>query len=781
MTDREERESTPTRKDHHANEQLPGFTSREMSRRDFGQILAGIALLPALPAYSTNGEANLSDLNPGQEKTGARLPSETSGDSSLFEHTQDGSFRWNVGNRFFNQQLSLKQGRFTCTSLQFNSNDREWIHPSGTSDEFCVEISKPGDAPQALVGQDSWTYLHHSVKNGDRGWNHLTIEMKPASLPIEIQRHYLWRPELPLLRQYTTIKNSGSEVMVVHRLDCFRLRVSPLPDSLELCWINNFCRAMRPDPGNPIHYCSIDDNIETYLRTGPYSPDFAWFCLRLPGKSEGLIGGWEWSGPMAVAIGEMKDPCLIHGGLDAEGMAEPLEPGSSLDSPIGWYGFYSGDLDAAAALSHNLIRTGLAPSLPESDYPWVGYCSWSASLDENSPFNEKETHPWFPTEKNLLSQVEAAAELGCEFFLWDHGWFPQKGNWWCDPRRFPQGPKPLVDAVKKKGMKLGLWFGFGNADETSEVIRAHPDWLATYGGKPIPDAFFTRTAASVWNTRIICLAHRPAREWVKQQLVRVIEQFELDWLKHDFDLITICQDRHHTHTPGDGRLAACEGFYEIMDFVRQRFPRLICENWMNNSAAPDYGVVQRHHMQLIGDAYKAFALRQMVYGHIQVFPLDRQQRYIRFEHSEGDLKTMFRSGAIGGPLTLLSDPRRLPEEKRVLLKEEISLYKKIRRFFKGKAYRLIGRPHPRGWDAFELYDESRGDGVLYAFRNHHPAPRQEVILKGIDPNQNYRVTYHDRQEEKNLAGKQMMTSGIPVVLPEENSTELILFSSAPFR
>jgi hypothetical protein len=80
-----------------------------------------------------------------------------------------------------------------------------------------------------------------------------------------------------------------------------------------------------------------------------------------------------------------------------------------------------------------------------------------------------------------------------------------------------------------------------------------------------------------------------------------------------------------------------------------------------------------------------------------------------------------------------------------------------------------------------LYDEKRGEGALYVFRNNHPSKRQNIILKGIDPARNYLVTYHDRQTAGKFPGNQLVTSGIPVELPEENSTELILFSSAPAR
>jgi alpha-galactosidase len=478
---------------------------------------------------------------------------------------------------------------------------------------------------------------------------------------------------------------------------------------------------------------------------------------------------------MVVRFSGSTDPCLIEGGLDPDGMAEPLLPGATMKAPTGWYGFFEGDQDDAAALCQELVRHSLGPDLPAKDFPWVGYCTWAPAIDEaRNPHNEPGTHPWFPTEKNVLSQVDAAADLGCELFLWDYGWFPRVGDWWFDPARFPEGPKPVVQAVHRLGLKLGLWFGFGNATADSQVVREHPDWLAEYHGKPIPDDFFIRTGASTWKTRILCLAHRPAREWVKEQLARVVDAAELDWLKHDFDLLTYCQSRHHTHTPGDGRIAACEGFYEIMDLVRSRYPKLVCEHWMNDSATPDFGVLQRHHVQLIGDAYRAFSLRQMVYGHSQIFPLDRQHRYLRLEDSEGDLTNTLQSSMIGGPWTLLSDPRLLEAERKAILNREIGLYKRFRHLFAtARVYRLIGRPHPRGWDATELWDESLGEGIVYVFRGQHPSSTCQLKLRGLDRNSKYGSRFLRAERTLEAPGSALSSEGLRVEIPKTGACELI--------
>ncbi|MCW5980411.1 MAG: alpha-galactosidase [Bryobacteraceae bacterium] len=682
--------------------------------------------------------------------------------------------RWEFGNGVIRQEVALEQGRYFCRSLLNRGTKREWLHPAIGSDEFLFEFAGADAKPETLTGQGPWKLARHEA-----GENEFAIELDHASHPLRVRRRYWWNSTLPVVRSQTTVVNRGGETLSIRRLDTFRLRIGPSTEPLELAWMNNYGRGMKPNPGNPIHRRTIGENVRHYVRTGPYSPDCAWFSLAMPGTAEGLAGGWEWSGPMAVAFGDNNDPCLIHGGLDPDGMSEPLAPGGTFTAPAAWYGFYEGDLDDAAELSRRLIREWLAPPLPANDYPWVGYCSWACSLEEDSPYH-RGAHPWFPTEENLLSQVDAAAELGCDLFLWDYGWFPKVGDWWCDPARFPNGPRTVTDAIKRRGMKVGLWVGFGNADEDSKVIREHPDWLATYGGAPIPDKFFTRTAASVWRTRTVCLAHKPAREWVKTQLQRVVEDFQLDWLKHDFDLITICQSRGHTHTPGDGRIAACEGFYEIMDFVRARFPSLICENWMNNSATPDYGVVQRHHTQLIGDAYAPFLLRQMVWGHSQMFPLDRQHRYVQFEKSETDFKTQIRSGAVGGPWTILSDPRRMTPEQRRVLAAEIGFFKQRRHLLAaGRLYRLAGRPHPRGWDAFELLDSGRGEGIVWIFRADHEEARRAVRLKGLEPAAVYRAQFRDSGRELRASGRELATGGLALELPARNTSEIVTLTRLP--
>lgn len=67
-----------------------------------------------------------------------------------------------------------------------------------------------------------------------------------------------------------------------------------------------------------------------------------------------------------------------------------------------------------------------------------------------------------PTTENELPLIDRAAEVGCEYYCIDCGWY-SKGRWWDgvgewlpSEERFPGGIKQLMDAIRSKNMIPGL-------------------------------------------------------------------------------------------------------------------------------------------------------------------------------------------------------------------------------------------------------------------------------------------------------------------------------------
>ena len=97
------------------------------------------------------------------------------------------------------------------------------------------------------------------------------------------------------------------------------------------------------------------------------------------------------------------------------------------------------------AVSHILPKRFANEALP------VLYNSWEAT-----EFNV--------SEKGQLELAKTAAEIGCELFVMDDGWFSTRlsdnaglGDWEVNRDKFPNGLKPLIDGVNALGMDFGIW------------------------------------------------------------------------------------------------------------------------------------------------------------------------------------------------------------------------------------------------------------------------------------------------------------------------------------
>ncbi len=95
-------------------------------------------------------------------------------------------------------------------------------------------------------------------------------------------------------------------------------------------------------------------------------------------------------------------------------------------------------------------------------------------------------------ESFMLEEIRLAEETGIEVVQIDDGWQRGRtsnsaasggkgvwnGYWAADPKfwqpdeeRFPNGLKPLVDAAKKRGIRIGLWFGPDSSNDAANWER----------------------------------------------------------------------------------------------------------------------------------------------------------------------------------------------------------------------------------------------------------------------------------------------------------------------
>lgn len=101
------------------------------------------------------------------------------------------------------------------------------------------------------------------------------------------------------------------------------------------------------------------------------------------------------------------------------------------------------------------------------------YNTWGMQRDKNNTVGLRKIF----TEKRMLQEIDNAADLNVDLFVLDDGWEEAMGDWQPNKKRLPNGLKPLVEAMKKRGMTPGIWLSPMGIDSLAERYRQHPEWV----------------------------------------------------------------------------------------------------------------------------------------------------------------------------------------------------------------------------------------------------------------------------------------------------------------
>lgn len=188
----------------------------------------------------------------------------------------------------------------------------------------------------------------------------------------------------------------------------------------------------------------------------------------------------------------------------------------------------------------------------------------------------------------LLVLADVAAAVGVERFVLDDGWFAGRrddttglGDWSVDVEVWPDGLRPLADAVRDRGMSFGLWFEPEMVNPGSRIAEEHPEWLLT------PDP-----AGRPWRFQhALNVADPDAAEYLLTSISSLIDEVGIDFLKWDHN-----RDLHEAIDRTSGRPGARAqtlATYALMDELHRRHPGLEIESCASGGARVDLGILAR--------------------------------------------------------------------------------------------------------------------------------------------------------------------------------------------
>ena len=223
-------------------------------------------------------------------------------------------------------------------------------------------------------------------------------------------------------------------------------------------------------------------------------------------------------------------------------------------------------------------------------------------------------------EANMKKCIDVAAAVGVEMFVLDGPmWCSAYGNWSVPNReRFPQGLGPLVEYAHSKGVLFGLYSeteggrdGYCSKPEgacigkwdTSKVFQEHPEWF-------------------VQPRSILNLAIPEAATYLKSAVTGIIDQYQLDMFRHDFNAP---QRGHGSQTERGGFVEDdywrhYDAFYDIFRAVRQRYPNLILQQAAAGGARSDLATAGVFHEQFTSDRATMPFVYRMLSGYSVFLP-----------------------------------------------------------------------------------------------------------------------------------------------------------------
>lgn len=214
-------------------------------------------------------------------------------------------------------------------------------------------------------------------------------------------------------------------------------------------------------------------------------------------------------------------------------------------------------------------------------------------------FNDYMNSLWGdPTTDKEIPLIDAAAEVGCEYYCIDAGWYAD-GAWWDNVglwqesrERFPNGLKEVTDYIREKGMVPGVWLELEVMGiHCPKVKEVSEDWFFVRHGKKVYDR--SRYQLDFRNLEVITYAN--------EVIDRLVTEYGVGYIKMDYNIEPGIGTELYAESMGEGLLAHERAYLTWLDNIFIKYPELVIENCSSGGLRMDYAMLSRYSIQSTSD------------------------------------------------------------------------------------------------------------------------------------------------------------------------------------
>ena len=575
-------------------------------------------------------------------------------------------------------------------------------------------------------------YVRHEI-HGDQ----LEVVTKDIEYDLFATLHYRVYPSAGIIEKHAVIENKTSQPVTVESAQTGTWYVPP-GDGYRLSYLNGRwagetqlvqeeihpgLKVLESRRGTTSHQTNPWFAIDTREGDGAHADEehgWVWF---------GALG---WSGSWRITVEQTPHQQVrVTGGYNTFDFGYRLDPGERLETPPFYGGFTGNGFGEASRMLHRFTREFILPGGLSSKPRPVLYNSWEAT-----EFNVDE-----PGQKVL---AEKAAKLGVERFVMDDGWFGARnddhaglGDWYVNPKKFPNGLQPLIRFVNSLGMDFGIWVEPEMVNVNSDLYRKHPDWAMNFNGRP-------RTEAR--NQLVLNMARDDVKEYTFDWLDKLVSENNIAFLKWDMN--------RNFSEPGWPEAGAANekklwvkyvsNLYEIIDRLRARHPKLEIESCSGGGGRVDLGIMRRVDEVWTSDNTEAFERLRIQEGFSYPYPAQAMMAWVtdvpNYDGRTTPLQYRFLV-AMMGSLGIGNNLNKWTNADFAMATRMIAYYKTIRATVQqGRLYRLLS-PRAGELTANQYASEDGKQSVLFAFlrSQQYGRPAPTIRLRGLDEHGVYRI------------------------------------------
>lgn len=291
------------------------------------------------------------------------------------------------------------------------------------------------------------------------------------------------------------------------------------------------------------------------------------------------------------------------------------------------------------------------------------------------------------TRDTILPLVDIASDVGCEEFCIDAGWFAIGDQWWSivgnwkeESANFPDGGlKYVIDYIKNKGMKAGIWIEIEAIGENSPILKEVKDgWLFEIQGNKVLN-----------NKRYqLNFANPDVYKYAMNVVDELMSLYNLDYVKIDYNTDSGCGSDYQADSVGDGLLKHNRAYIKWLNEVMDKYPYLTIENCGSGGCRMDYEMLKYCPIQSTSDQTN---YRKYPYLSCNVFTACNPEQAAVWSYPLNDYEkimptdevvVMNMANAMLGRIHLASFINKLPQHQIDLIKEGVEYYKSIKEYKK---------------------------------------------------------------------------------------------------